>query len=116
MAYVADPVIERNAIVFIHAYPYKRVWRPVFLNVWASFLVSLEWIYALSIDFLHLIIWDIFDRIYCSRVIVHTLLGVRLIVAHLLDKVVAEFDLLGSRNAVILFVLLARDIDIVLNV
>ena len=76
----------------------------------------MEWIYALSIDFFHLFIRDVFDGIYCSRIIVHTLLGVRLIVAHLLHKVVAQFDLLRSRNAVILFVLLASDIDIVLNV
>ena len=56
MAYVAYPVIKRNAVVFVHAYPYKRVWRPVLFNVWASFLVSLEWIYALGINLLHLII------------------------------------------------------------
>lgn len=56
MAYVANPVIERNAIVFVHAYSYKRIRRSILLDVRASFFISLEWVYALSVYFLNLVI------------------------------------------------------------
>lgn len=102
MAYVANPVIERNAIVFIHAYSYKRIRRSILLDVRASFLISLEWVYALSVYFLNLVI-----RMNCTWCVVHALLGIRLF-----HKVVTELYLLGLRYSIILFILLASHIDV----
>lgn len=115
MAYVTYSIVERNTVVLIHAYSYKRVWRSILFNVRTTFLVSLERVDALCVNFLHLVISNVFHWIDRSRPMVRSLLSVGL-VTHLLYEVVTQLYLLGLRDPVLLIVLLAWDVNIVLNV
>lgn len=63
LADVADSIVERNAIVLIHADSDEGVRRPVLLGVRAALFVRLEGVDALGVNLFDLVIRNIFVRL-----------------------------------------------------
>lgn len=113
VTHMANAVIDRNSIIFIHAYAHKRIRWPVLLRVRTVLLISLKRIDALGVDLLDLVLRNIFQTV--RRCIVLARLRIRFIMV-LLNQIIAEFDLLRFWNRLSLIIILTCKIDVILNV
>ena len=110
------PIIERYSIIFIHTDTNKWIRWSIFLSIWTTLLICLERINTFSVNFFHLVLRYIFDWKVRSWSIVFPFLSICFVVILFDEIVVIYLQLLGFRNSITFIILMALNIDIVLDI